>query len=51
MQRIAQVRHLSVSQIQEIIDSNAKYPIFGFLGEARVNVLALNIALDKIKGN
>ena len=51
MQRIAQVRHLSVSQVQEIIDKNAKYPLFGFLGEARVNVLALNIALDKIKGN
>jgi len=50
MPRIAQIRHISVSQLQELVDRNTRYPLFGFFGEARVNVLNLNLALDKLKG-
>ena len=50
MPRIAQIRHISVSQLQELVDKNTHYPLFGFLGEARVNVLKLNLALDKLSG-
>ncbi len=48
--RIANARHLSVSQVQTLVDQNAKYAAFGFLGEPRVNVLKLNLALDNLKG-
>jgi len=50
MPRIAQIRHISVSQLQELVDRNTRYPLFGLFGEARVNVLNLNLALDKLKG-
>lgn len=48
MQRIAQARHISVSQVQELIDRHSHYPLFGFLGTPHVNVLELNLALDNI---
>jgi K+-transporting ATPase ATPase C chain len=44
--RIATERHLSVEQVNELIDRLTEGPQLGFLGEARVNVLALNLALD-----
>ena len=44
--RIAQARHMSISQLQQLIEHHAKYPIFGLIGEARVNVLNLNLTLD-----
>lgn len=49
MQRIAQARHLSVSDVQELIDNHSYYPLLGFLGTPHVNVLELNLALDNIK--
>jgi len=46
--RVAKARHLSVSTVkQQIRDHTASRP-FGFLGEDTVNVLELNLALDKI---
>jgi K+-transporting ATPase c subunit len=33
--------------VKEIIDSNTKHPTLGFLGTDRINVLDLNLALDK----
>ena len=44
--RIAAVRHLPVSQVQALVRSKVLSPDLGFLGESRVNVLALNIALS-----
>jgi K+-transporting ATPase ATPase C chain len=44
--RIAAVRKLPVAQVRALIDRYKQNPTFGFLGEARVNVLALNLALD-----
>ena len=45
--RIAKARGTSVDQILQIIRENAKDRIMGFLGEPRVNVLALNLELDR----
>ncbi len=47
--RVARVRGLSIDQIQALIDQNTTGRTFGFLGEPRVNVLNLNIALDALK--
>ena len=48
MQRIAQARHISVSQVQEVIDRHSHYPLLGFLGTPHVNVLELNLALNNL---
>lgn len=44
--RIARVRKLTLTQVQLIIAQHQKAQLFGFFGEPRVNVLALNLALD-----
>ncbi|HAT30989.1 MAG TPA: potassium-transporting ATPase subunit C, partial [Janthinobacterium sp.] len=33
-------------EVQNIVSANRKEQYFGFFGEPRVNVLALNLALD-----
>jgi K+-transporting ATPase ATPase C chain len=44
--RVAAARGLPVEQVRALIARYRQDPILGFLGEARVNVLALNLALD-----
>ncbi len=49
IQRIAPARNLAPAQIQKLIDQLAQYPMLGgMIGEARINVLNLNLALDKL---
>jgi K+-transporting ATPase ATPase C chain len=43
--RIAEVRGLSLEQVRSLIDQNTEGQSLGFLGEERVNVLELNLAL------
>ena len=51
LQRVAKARNLSVQEIQELIAQTTNERQFGILGEPTVNVLALNLALDKRQGN
>ncbi|MGH8051490.1 MAG: potassium-transporting ATPase subunit KdpC [Methylococcales bacterium] len=46
--RVAKARGLSVAQVQALIKANTQTPSFGILGQSRVNVLQLNLALDAI---
>jgi potassium-transporting ATPase KdpC subunit len=48
--RIAAVRHLPLSTVQDLIDQNTDGRSLGFLGEPGVNVLQLNLALDRKQG-
>jgi len=46
--RIARLRGLSVDAVRTLIDHQTEDRTLGFLGEPRVNVLALNRALDRL---
>jgi len=46
-QRVATARGVPLAQIEELVAASARGRLFGFLGEPRVNVLALNIKLDR----
>jgi K+-transporting ATPase ATPase C chain len=45
--RVAAVRHLPFSQVEDLISANTDGRSLGLLGEPGVNVLRLNIALEK----
>lgn len=46
--RVARVRGVPVDRVQTIVAAHTQGRQFGFLGEARVNVLTLNLALDSL---
>ncbi|WP_405637262.1 potassium-transporting ATPase subunit C [Streptomyces sp. NBC_00056] len=46
--RIAERNHLSVAQVQKLVDEHTDSRILGFMGEPRVNVLELNVALKEL---
>lgn len=46
--RLARERHLSEAVVQDLVQRHVQPRQFGLLGETRVNVLTLNLALDKL---
>jgi potassium-transporting ATPase KdpC subunit len=45
--RVAEARNMPLARVSELIDENTDGRVLGFLGEPGVNVLELNLALDK----
>lgn len=49
IERVAKSRNLQPDQVTKLVQESTQGRQFGLLGEPRVNVLALNMALDEIK--
>lgn len=45
--RVAKARGISLDKVKELIIKNTEKPQFSFLGQPRVNVLVLNLELDR----
>jgi K+-transporting ATPase ATPase C chain len=49
--RVAAARRLPVERVRAVIEAQTEPPSLGFLGRPRVNVLELNLALDREASN
>lgn len=47
--RVTEARGLTIAEVQSLVEAHTERPWLGFLGQPGVNVLTLNMALDKMK--
>lgn len=48
VKRIAKIRNISEEKLLQLIDNQTEKPLFGLLGTSKINVLKLNLALEKM---
>ncbi|MBK8680688.1 MAG: K(+)-transporting ATPase subunit C [Chitinophagales bacterium] len=49
VKRIAKIRNISTTTINQIIEQQTEKPLLGLFGPEKINVLKLNMALDNLK--
>ncbi len=49
VKRVAAYRNLDEKRVAELVEKNTTRPLLGLLGPSSVNVLQLNLALDRLK--
>lgn len=49
--RIAAARGMDAVRVRQVVKDATDYPLFGLIGEPRVNVLQLNRQLDALSAN
>jgi potassium-transporting ATPase KdpC subunit len=47
--RVARARHLELAQVDALVNAHVRERLFGIVGERRINVLELNLALDRLR--
>lgn len=47
VKRVAQARHMDEKEVKAIVQKSVEKPLLGLIGTSKVNVLKLNVALDK----
>lgn len=50
VQRVAEARGLDSAKVEQLVRAHTAGPDLGYLGESRVNVLELNLALEQLRG-
>ncbi len=48
VRRVASARHLSTARVKALVEDDTELPTLGVLGQPRVNVLLLNLALNSL---
>jgi potassium-transporting ATPase KdpC subunit len=51
VERVATARGVSADTVRKAVTAASEYPLFGIMGEPRVNVLLLNRQLDRLSAN